>query len=157
MKTTSFSAGGFYLIGSCRLEQSHCIKVYPLVVLVLDVVEYRMFINANCWNKIATCPKISSRELLCFLFEPTCWFWLQNLNSISHRVLRWNDNVEMNVIISNMPCDNCKSFPLADKLEYPLQFLFDIIVSKNLSSLPRDPYHMVLAEVCGMFEFVEFG
>jgi len=57
----------------------------------------------------------------------------------------------MDVFVSDVPLDNLKTLPSADELENSLKFLFNIDASKNLASISRSPYNMVLAYVCAMF------
>lgn len=53
----------------------------------------------------------------------------------------------MKMIISHMPGMNRPAFPVADHLEDPLQFLFDVFVSQHLAAIFGGPNQMVLAGV----------
>ena len=51
------------------------------------------------------------------------------------------------MIISHMPGMDGPAFPMADHLEDPLQFLFDVLVGQHLAAIFGGPNQMVLAGV----------
>lgn len=61
----------------------------------------------------------------------------------------------MDMLISPMPGFDTKAFPSADLLEYPLQFLFNVLVSQYLAAILRCPYQMIIADIDTMAELVQ--
>lgn len=129
----------------------------PLAVLVLDVIQDGMFVDTDGRNKVSSGPEVSFGKSSGLFFEPVCRFRFQYLNGVGYRIFRWNDDVEVDMIISDMPSHDGETFPFADEFEYSLEFLFHAGVGKNFSSVPGNPHHMVLTYVGGMFRPVEFG
>jgi hypothetical protein len=56
----------------------------------------------------------------------------------------WNDEYEMNVVVSYMPCFDTTLFPPHDHFEDPLHFLLDPEFLEHLSPILWCPYHMVV-------------
>ena len=127
------------------------------MILVLDVILNRKFINANGGYKVTTSPEVALGKFLGFLFDPVGRFGFENLDSIRYGIFGWNDQIQMDVLITNVPLDDAKAFPFGNELEYSFEFLFNIVICQYLASVPWSPNDMVLAKVCAVFEVVEFG
>lgn len=125
-----------------------------MVFLVIDVVSDHLLIKTNGGNKVPPSPKRAWWEFLGLLFDPRGALAFHNLNGIGNTVLWWDIHVEMDVVISNVPSMNTKTFPLCNGLEYSLELCFDVSICHHFASVLRDPNQMVLTIVCAVTELV---
>ena len=61
----------------------------------------------------------------------------------------------MNVIISDVPSVNLKTFPLANGFENSPEFLFNVVICENLAAVFGGPDQMILANVCAVVQLIE--
>lgn len=130
------------------------LDVELVVLLVLDVLLHRCFLDANGRNKVASTPETAKRKLLGLFLEPSTALALEDCHGVGYGVLWWNNDVEMDVVISNVPGSDLETLPFADQLEYSLQFCFDVGICQHFASVLGGPNQMVLAKIGGMIELV---
>jgi len=79
------------------------------------------------------------------------------LDGVGDGVFRRYYEVQMNMLIANVPLDDLKTLPFADELENSLEFLFNVSICQDLTSVSGSPNYMILATVGAVLQFVEFG
>jgi hypothetical protein len=79
------------------------------------------------------------------------------LDGVGDRIFGRYDEVEMNMLIANVPLDDLKTLPFAEELENSLQFLFNVSICQDLTSVSGGPNYMILATVGTVLQFIEFG
>jgi len=126
-----------------------------MMALVLNVPLDREFIESDRRDKVAPFPQGSLREFFCLLLYPCGGLALDQRDGIGHGVFRGNRDIQMDMLVSDVPRPDGKSLPAADHLEYPLEFLFNVRVGQHLSAVLRRPDHMVLADPGAMAQLVQ--
>ena len=121
----------------CLIEKR--LYFYSMFVLILDVVYDLMFVYSYGWNEVSSTPNWTSGELFGLLLDPAGRFSLEDLDYIWYWELWWNNYIEMNMLLSDVPLEKNKSFPFADHLEYSFHFCFNIII-KQFASIFGSPY-----------------
>ena len=62
-------------------------------------------------------------------------------------MLGWDSEVQMNVLITNVPGPDREPFPAADELENSLELVFNIGADHDSTPEPWCPHQVVLTEV----------
>ena len=126
-----------------------------MVALVSDVVLDLVFVETNGGDEISPCPQCSCGEFLGLFLEPHGCFSFQDLYDVRCRILRWDGEIEMYVLISDMPRVNMEVFPFCDVLELSFQFLFDVGILEYRAAVLGAPDHVVVTHPCCVCLFVE--
>lgn len=125
------------------------------MLLILHIPLHREFVQTHRGDEVASFPKSPRRELLRLFLDPCRGFTLDERNGIGYGVLRWHGDVEMDMLVSDVPGPDLESLPSTDQLEYSLEFLFNVIISQYLSAILGRPNHMVVADPGAMAELVQ--
>ena len=113
------------------------------------------FTEPNGRNIVTSSPERPRWEFFGFLLDPTGRFTLENLNGIGYGKLRRNGKIKMNMLIANVPTEKQKLLLVADELENPFQFLFNILVCHDFAAILCSPNNMVLANVCAVVQLIQ--
>ena len=76
--------------------------------------------------------------------DPRRRFPLQDRECVGNRMLGWYGDIEMDVFITYMPGMDVKPFPFCNRLEYSLQFEFNMSVPNYLSAVFGAPDYVVI-------------
>lgn len=123
--------------------------------LVFNVALNHGFVEANGGNEITPAPETTFGEFAGFLLQPSTGLAFQDVENVGHAVLGWDDEVQVDMLITNVPGNDAEVFPLGDLAQYSFQFGFGILVLKYLASVPGGPNYMVLANVCTMRQMIQ--
>jgi hypothetical protein len=77
-----------------------------MMLLILDVVFHCVFVDTESRDIVASCPERAFGEFLCFLFDPGGGFGFENLDGVGYGILWRDDDVKMDMFVSNVPLDN---------------------------------------------------
>ena len=121
-----------------------------MVALVLDVLFDGSFLNANCRDEISSAPERPNGKLFGFLFQPRRSLTFQDLDDIAYRVLGRDDEVEVDVLVPNVPSLDEEPFPSGNLSQLALEFGFDEQTGQDLATIPRSPYNMIATSICTM-------
>ena len=117
-----------------------------VVALIRNVVADLVFVEAHDGDEVPACPECSLREFLCFLLEPHGRLSFQDLHEVGDRVLGWNGEEKVNVLVADVPLVDVTLLPLGNVLELSFQFLFDVRVLQYCSAVLGTPDHMVVTD-----------
>ena len=126
-----------------------------MMLLVLNVSLDCEFIESDRRDKIAPFPQGSLRELFRLLLDPCRGLALDYGYGIGHGVFRGYRDVQMYMLVSDVPCPDGEPFPSADHLEYAFEFLFNVLIGQHLSAILGCPNHMIFADPGAMAELVQ--
>ena len=79
--------------------------------------------------------------------EPSGRFTFQGLHDVRDRVTWRGEKTKVNVVLLDVQLNDFPVFPLADGLEYPFQFTFDLLCPEDLASVLWRPYQVVFQVV----------
>lgn len=119
-------------------------------MLVGDVILHLMFVETGGGDEISSRPETTLGEFFGLLFDPGACFSLEHLRDVGNGIFGWYGDVQMDVIVSDMPCVDIKSFPLRNVLEHALEFLFNEGWCQNASTVFWTPDNMVITHPGGV-------
>jgi hypothetical protein len=124
VKTTSV-AGGFCPGGSAASSLGEKVKLllhqFQLVMgLIFHIAFDRRLVNADRGDKVSSVPKRTPRELAGLLLDPGRGLSLQYSDRVRYGIFWRNGEVDVDVVISDVPRFNRESFPRRNGLEYSL-------------------------------------
>ena len=117
-----------------------------MVALVVNVVPDLVLVLPDSGDKVPACPERAEGEFLGLLLEPRGGFALQNLHNVRDRVFGWDRDVEVDVLITHVPCVNVEFFPLRNILEHTLQLEFNVVVSEHPSAVFGTPDDVIITD-----------
>ena len=115
------------------------------------------FVESDGRDKVASGPETAAGKLLVLLLDPSTGFDLNHTDCIGHRVFGWDNEIQVDMFVSDVPALDHKVFPAADQLEQSLEFLFNILIGHNSASILWSPNQVVLTDVCAMIKFVQLA
>ena len=119
-------------------------KLHLVVRLVVHIVSDLVFIEPHSGDKVPSLPQRTVGELLRLFLEPGAGFPLQYLDNVGNRILGWYRKVQVEMLVSHVPCADTQSFPSCDHLEDSLELLFNEPVREHFSTVLRTPDYVVL-------------
>ncbi len=130
-------------------------KLTLVVRLIADVVSNLVLIKTGGRDKVASCPECTEWKLLGLFLDPGRGLAFDKLKGVGNRVFRCNGEIEMNVLVSDVPGMDGKAFPPSDGLEYSLQFEFNESIRQHGTSILRGPNHVVITLPRAMVQLIQ--
>jgi len=126
-----------------------------MVTLVFNIAFDLVFILTNRRYKVSTLPERTFGELLGLFLDPRTRFAFEYLHKICHRVFGRYGDIEVYMLISNMPGMYVTLFPLCNVFELSFQFLFNVCVPEYRSAILWTPHYVVVTYPCGVGLLIE--
>jgi hypothetical protein len=82
--------------------------------LVTKICFNSILVDTDCGDKVSSTPETTLGNLFVFLLEPRAGFGLDESDSIRDRILRWNNEIQVDMFIADMPGSNPEVFPVAN-------------------------------------------
>jgi hypothetical protein len=119
-----------------------------MVALIIDIVLDLVFVEPNRRHKVPACPQRTLGELLGLLLEPGGGFAFQYLNRVRNRIFGRNGEVEVDMLLANVPGVEVEAFPFCYVLEHAFEFCLGVRVTQDLAAVLGCPYNVVVADPC---------
>jgi len=136
-----------------RLKES--LEVLLIFLLVFNVFLDRHMVEADGRDKVAPRPERSFRQFLGFLLEPSAGFTLDDCHGVGYRVFGRNGKIDVDMLVSDVPGEDFKTFLFADHFEYSLEFCFNVGIFQYFASVLGSPDEMILADVCAVAKVID--
>lgn len=120
------------------------------MALVFHILLHGIFVEFGGGDIIAPVPQTSFGNLFGFFLDPNAGFSFYYGYSISDGIFGRDCEIQMDMVISNMPGLYLEVFPFGDGLEYSFQLLFNIVVSQYFFSVSWSKDQIVLVGICAM-------